>query len=423
MAGSLFDDIDPYVETGINLADILNNFRDAVASGIAGNTRDPKVLTYGTWWDISTVGVDDLAKWKLYNGVVDKTLLTLNVNSGAVVYAPTSDLLTIIKQSADSLGPVIDLIKKRIANGGQTLDQDILGELNFKGIDTLAVQYIMAKVYAIATDNVTNLTQGADLVFDTTPDGSASSIEAMRIKGSGNVGIGTATPGKKLDVKGGQSNSEIRITKDFDDLLPAIISTIKKNGIVDNGQTKDTSVVSEYISKGTDQNGNIVDMFKIQVTAKEDITDTAQGNSVKFYHKKSGENTFSEFLSVDETGNVSIPTFLKTEIQSSTNLLDDSVTRNLFSIDGTIYGSFTCEVLFWGKDNATDIRAQHTIIKGIYNQVASTWYYSEETEVLEGDKVSNFNYTNASTFVVDYVNQIASFQQGKIDMTIRRVER
>lgn len=422
---SLFPNIDPTVETGIGLAALLNSFRDSVASGISGAVRDPLVLANGNWWDISTIGSDDLAKWKYYNGVVDKTILTLNTITGAVVFAPAADLLEIVRQSADSVGPIIQLIKKRIANGGQTLDQDILGEINFIGIDTIGTEYTQAKIYSQATDDVTNLTQGADLIFDTTPDNASAAIESMRLKGNGFLGVGTATPDKRLVVQGNTTDAEIKLIKNVNDALPAIISTRKINGLVDNGQTKNANVVSNFLAKGTDQNGASVDLFKIEVIAKEDVSDTAQGNEIKFYNKKTGENTFSEFLSVDETGNLSVPGLVKTELQDSTNLLDDQATRNLFTIDGNIYGSFNCEVTIWGKDNSTDVRAQHTIIKGIYNQVAATWYYSEETEVLESDKIANFSYTNATTFTVDYINQIAFgvFQQGKIDKTIRRVIR
>lgn len=69
-----------------------------------------------------------------------------------------------------------------------------------------------------STENWTNSAMGTDMRFFTTPNGSSSRAERVRISDSGNVGIGTTNPNYKLDVAG-----DINTTGD-----------IRKNGVIYN---------------------------------------------------------------------------------------------------------------------------------------------------------------------------------------------
>ena len=53
-----------------------------------------------------------------------------------------------------------------------------------------------------ASENWTDAAQGSHITFSTTPIGSVSAAERVRIDQNGYVGIGTATPGHSLDVRG-----------------------------------------------------------------------------------------------------------------------------------------------------------------------------------------------------------------------------
>ena len=92
-----------------------------------------------------------------------------------------------------------------------------LGTLTFHGAD--GTSFIEAATVAGEVDG----TPGASdmpgrLVFSTTADGAPSPTERLRIDSSGRVGIGTASPGQALDVKG-------------------IIQTIGTNGWITDGDT------------------------------------------------------------------------------------------------------------------------------------------------------------------------------------------
>ncbi len=78
---------------------------------------------------------------------------------------------------------------------------DGLGELSFWGHSGSGwIQ--SARMIATANTNFSGSSAESNLIFQTTPNGSTSITEAMRILGSGNVGIGTNGPGAKLQVSG-----------------------------------------------------------------------------------------------------------------------------------------------------------------------------------------------------------------------------
>ena len=109
-----------------------------------------------------------------------------------------------VRNSANAGAGYFILGKTRSSSvGGITVVQsgDDLGNLSFQGAD--GSQLVEAARITGAVDG----TPGADdmpgrLVFSTTADGASVLTERMRIDSSGNVGIGTASPGAKLDVNG-----------------------------------------------------------------------------------------------------------------------------------------------------------------------------------------------------------------------------
>jgi hypothetical protein len=67
---------------------------------------------------------------------------------------------------------------------------------------TANFSYNSAAIVARAAENYTPTAKGSYLQLETTATGGTTRTERIRIQANGNVGIGTATPGQKLDVAG-----------------------------------------------------------------------------------------------------------------------------------------------------------------------------------------------------------------------------
>lgn len=100
-------------------------------------------------------------------------------------------------------------ISLRYANGtssspSSVLSGNIIGQYNFGGYGaTSFFSSTAAKVAAVATENWSDTTGAAALIFATRPSGTTSaSVERMRVDPNGNVGIGTSSPTVSLDLSG-----------------------------------------------------------------------------------------------------------------------------------------------------------------------------------------------------------------------------
>jgi hypothetical protein len=106
------------------------------------------------------------------------------------------------RNSADDNSSLLLFGKTRSASvGGNTVVQnnDSLGGFSFLGSD--GTELVQAANIVAFVDG----TPGADdmpgrIVFSTTPDGSASPTERMRLDSSGRLGLGTSSPGAKLEI-------------------------------------------------------------------------------------------------------------------------------------------------------------------------------------------------------------------------------
>jgi hypothetical protein len=79
---------------------------------------------------------------------------------------------------------------------------DVIGTVNARGYNGSAYSSNQAQFQMRASQAWTTSALGTYMLFSTTPNGSTSLTERMRIDNAGNVGIGTTAPGYKLDVIG-----------------------------------------------------------------------------------------------------------------------------------------------------------------------------------------------------------------------------
>ena len=116
----------------------------------------------------------------------------------------TAAIAIVANRSASSGGNFSFTKTRGTSEGDTTIVQsgDTLGTINFFGADGTSDEANGASIYA-AVDG----TPGANdmpgrLILATTADGAASPTERLRITSSGDLGLGTSSPDRKLDVSG-----------------------------------------------------------------------------------------------------------------------------------------------------------------------------------------------------------------------------
>ena len=134
--------------------------------------------------------------------------------------------MSIGRFSDNANAPVLNFIKSRNASvGGNTIvaSGDNLGLILFNGNDGVDSATSAAKILGEVDGTPGSNDMPGRLVFSTTPDGSSSTSEVMRIDSSGNVGIGTSSPDALLHISSagstvlnveatGSNDSRVRIT-------------------------------------------------------------------------------------------------------------------------------------------------------------------------------------------------------------------
>lgn len=177
MSQDVFDNIDPAM-SGTDLAGVLNLFKDALMSGLSGTARPAQLQPGGTWVDTS----NDPTTWsfKLWTGSDDVEVFKIDLASGGAAVSLAVDSFTVRKVSPDAVGAVLELVKRRVASGGQVNIGDVVGEIRMVGRDNLGGNPVVAKIMYTAGENQTSTAFGGTLSFHSTPVGTNTLVEHMR---------------------------------------------------------------------------------------------------------------------------------------------------------------------------------------------------------------------------------------------------
>lgn len=426
MSQNIFDTIVPSVTSGNQLATLLNDLKEALMSGQSGTTRPSQTLAGGYWVDTSLEISNNVLIHKLYDGAQDIEVFRVNKLTGKASFGSAQGTFEIAKITDDSIGPVLKFLKKRLTGTGQTLTGDIVGDADYYAVRDDSVEEVVARVRVSATDNVTSSAKGSNFSIFTTKTGTSTLTERLKIANDGKTGIGTSSPQKQLHVSANNSTDSGIISETVGDFSASGAVSLKKKRLSGSGQVLDNDSIGSYEFKSTDNTGADIVVAKIETIATQNHTTANHGSKLIISTKIQDSTLFQEAI-VIESGKVTILGQDSTvDAKSKIALEDDSVTRNLFSVDGAVYGSFEISANILGNDGV-DVFAQNLKIKGIYDFDNTSWFVSEESTVMntngQPSVVVDIPSYSVENLVVNYVNQIASFVSGTIYLDIRRNKR
>lgn len=287
MSQTVWSSINPASTSGTQLATILDDFKNAVMSGLTGTSRPAQTTAGGSWIDTTNAGSPNFYwKYMVYTGSVDVEVFRVNLSTGRASISGTDSTFEISRVAADSVGPLLKFLKERVASNGQLQTDDILGEIRFTGAASDDSNPTCATIQVIALENQTASASGVTIVFNTTPAGQTAAVEAMRIVGQ-KLGIGTTSPESSLHAHG---TTGIKSSTASDDAVGAKI-TMKKIRTAGNGSVQASDVIGELDFDAKDSSGTVSQVAQIITSASEGHTSSAKGSIMKFLTTIAGGTT------------------------------------------------------------------------------------------------------------------------------------
>lgn len=284
MAQSIFADINPNIESGNQLAQDLNDFKEALMTTCSGTSRPAEILEGGIWLDTTS---DPVWVLKMYDGTTDIELFTIDTSSASSSTPGAVDSFQIAHTSADTVAPILEMLKARIANNGQVLGADYIGEIKFRGNANDLSVLTTARIRAIATQNYTASTGGTDLVFEVASSGSVTPTEVLRIHNA-KLGVGVTSPDEVIHALG-----NIKAAYTADDTNPSKVIMRKKKA-TGTGQTLSGETFGRVEFNSTDEGSGEVLAAKVEAVALENHSTTAQGTKLSVSTKSALSTSFTE---------------------------------------------------------------------------------------------------------------------------------
>jgi hypothetical protein len=318
MSQSVFSTINPAVTSGNQLATLLNDLKDAIISGMSGTSRPTEIDPGGMWVDTT----NDPTSWdfKIYDGVGDITVFTLDLASGTASFSFSQSPFSVAKVSADAVGSLLKLSKERVASNGQVLIGDVLGELQFLGGADDNSNPISARFKAVATDDFTNSESGCYVVLETTTQNSTGLTEVFRVR-DGKMAIGHTSASDTLHVRG----TGIRSEKSSDDINPAKL-VMRKKRVTGTGQVEDGDGIGTLEWVSTDDTGTEQTVASVESEATESHESGATGTDLIFKTSPVAGTPTEVFRLTEQQLFLSKFLSLAQQVDSTTTGADQSIT-------------------------------------------------------------------------------------------------
>jgi hypothetical protein len=295
MSQVVFDTIVPTGTSGTQLASILESFKDAMMSGLSGDSRPDQLEAGGAWIDTSMEDAPNyLWSYKVWTGAVDITVFKINLATSALVLSASDSEFSVKRVSDDTVAAIVKLVKNRVSGtGSATANNDVLGELQFIGRTSAGADTIMGRIRTIATQATTNTGAGAALVFESTKTGETVASEAMRLV-NGRLGVGTSAPLAEIHSRGPVG---MRVERFADDNAPSRLK-IKKSRVAGNGSNQNADVLAALDMVTADELGGEGIVSQILATATQAHSSTVKGAKLSLLTTKTGENALTEQMTI-----------------------------------------------------------------------------------------------------------------------------
>lgn len=185
MSQEIWSSINPLTTTGTALSALLVGFKDAIMTGCAGTSRPSNLQAGGMWIDTTNQGTPTFYwSFKIYTGSTDLEIFRLSVLNGFGGTLFGDSEFDVKEIGDDTTGPILRLIKNRVDNNGQVLNNDTVAELRFVGCTDAGLAQTNAYLRFTGSNDETTTSYGGTLSFASTPDASNTITEHFRFVGA-----------------------------------------------------------------------------------------------------------------------------------------------------------------------------------------------------------------------------------------------
>jgi hypothetical protein len=305
--------------TDLNIGDAIISLNADLAANVSPTEDAGISINRGASTNAQFKWIESTDNWSLGNTSIGGTLTTTSntVTLGTAAY--------VVANGNVGIGTSSPARKLEVSTSGDTLFRVTGGDANARGVEFYDSSFNGSQIYSV----------GSDIRFFTTATGSSS--QRMIIDSSGNLGIGTASPGARLDVLGN-----------------AQIGSGTSGKITFNGAAGTGACYIETLGGGS---GNPSwDWGTYSATTAMTLGYTISG-------------TRTERIRIDSSGNLGVGTSspnTRLDIRSASSV-SDSTRYNIFVADTTAYATGVGGGINFGYvyDSSGNIMLRGTNIKGI----------------------------------------------------------